>query len=96
MNDLPEHDEDNGGVTRAFEDLRAEMSILRRAVEALPAAWTDNQPPDYSLNLVRLNKGLANVVGSLAALEKHPALRLTPDQHEAAVAKAGDALMRDA
>lgn len=53
MNDLPEHDEDGSGAARAFEDLREEMSVLRRAVEALPGAWTDNQPPDYSPNLVR-------------------------------------------
>jgi hypothetical protein len=72
------------------------MSVLRRAVEALPAAWTDNQPLDYSPDLARLNTGLANVSGSLAALEKHPALRLTPDQHQAAIASAGDTLMRDA
>lgn len=96
MDDAAEHDDDGGGAARAFEDLRAEMSVLRRAVEALPPAWTDNQPPDYSPDLVRLNKGLADVVGSLTAIEKHPALRLTPDQHEAAVARAGDALMRDA
>lgn len=96
MDDLPEQDEDSGGAARAFEDLRAEMSVLRRAVEALPAAWTDNQPPDYSPDLVLLNKGLASVATGLAAIEKHPALRLTPDQHEAAVARAGDALMRDA
>jgi hypothetical protein len=91
MNDLPEHDEDSGGAARAFEDLRAEMSVLRRAVEALPAAWSDNQPLDYSADLVRLNEGLASVATGLAAIEKHPALRLTPDQHEAAVARAGDA-----
>ncbi len=78
------------------DDLRAEMSVLRRAVEALPTAWTDNQPPDYTPDLVLLNKGLDNVARSLAALEKHPALRLTPEQHQAAIASAGNALMREA
>jgi hypothetical protein len=96
MNDLSEHDEDSGGATQAFEDLRAEMSVLRRAVEALPAAWTDNQAPDYRPDLARLNKGLASVTSGLAAIEQHTALRQTLDQHQAAVARAGDTLMRDA
>ena len=98
MDDAPRHDDDagQGDAARAFEDLRAEMSVLRRAVEALPTAWTDNQPPDYTPDLARLNQGLASVTSGLAAIEKHPALRLTPDQHQAAVIRAGDAVMRDA
>ena len=98
MDDAPRHDDDagQGDAARAFEDLRAEMSVLRRAVEALPTAWTDNQPPDYTPDLARLNQGLASVTSGLAAIEKHPALRFTPDQHHAAVARAGDTLMREA
>ncbi|MCQ8242177.1 DUF6118 family protein [Rhizosaccharibacter radicis] len=42
-----------GDVTQAFEDLRAEVSVLRRAVEALPSAWHESPPPDYSPNLGR-------------------------------------------
>lgn len=96
MDDVPGNDDDAGSAARAFEDLRAEMSVLRRAVEALPAAWTENQPPDYTPDLARLNKGLANVTTSLTAIEKHPALRLTPQQHQADVAAVGDMLMREA
>jgi hypothetical protein len=33
---------------QAFEALRAE---LRRAVEALPGAWEDSRPPDYTPSL---------------------------------------------
>jgi hypothetical protein len=32
---------DGGDAAQAFEDLRAEVSVLRRAVEALPGAWED-------------------------------------------------------
>jgi hypothetical protein len=96
MDDVPGNDDDAGGAARAFEDLRAEMSVLRRAVEALPAAWTENQPPDYTPDLARVNKVLANVTTSLAAIEKHPALRLTPQQHQAEIAAAGNTLMREA
>ena len=38
-------------ATRAFEDLRAEVSVMRRAVEALGPALKENRAPDYSLTL---------------------------------------------
>jgi hypothetical protein len=81
---------------QAFEDLRAEVSELRRAVEALSAAWGENQAPDYTPSLGTIVNGLAAVDGRLAGIEKHPALRLTPEQHQQAVAQAGNMLMREA
>jgi len=81
---------------QAFEDLRAEVSALRRAVAALPGAWEDNQPPDYTPSLGTIAKGLAAVDSRLAGIETHPALRLTPEQHQQAVAQAGNMLMREA
>jgi hypothetical protein len=36
---------------RAFEDLRAEVKVLRRAVEDLPKAWAANQPANYTETL---------------------------------------------
>jgi hypothetical protein len=81
---------------QAFEDLRAEVSELRRAVEALPGAWEENQAPDYTPSLGTIAKGLATVESRLAGIEKHPALRLTPEQHQQAVAQAGNVLMREA
>jgi hypothetical protein len=81
---------------QAFEDLRAEVSELRRAVEALPGAWEDSRPPDYTPSLGTIAKGLAAVDSRLADIEKHPALRLTPEQHQQAVAQAGNMLMREA
>ena len=81
---------------QAFEDLRAEVSELRRAVEALPGAWQENQPPDYTPSLGTIAKGLAGVDSRLAGIETHPALLLTPEQHQQAVAQAGNMLMREA
>ncbi len=81
---------------QAFEDLRAEVSVMRRAVEALPGAWEENQPPDYSPDLGRIAKGLAVVAGQLDAINKHPALTMTPEQHRQAIAQAGNGLMREA
>jgi len=52
---------------QAFENLRAEVSVMRRAVEALPSAWEENQPPDYSPDLGRIAKSLDVVVARLDA-----------------------------
>jgi hypothetical protein len=91
-----EDDPQAGDPAQAFEDLRAEVAAIRRAVEALPSAWDENRPPDYSPDLGRITKGLVSVIGQLDAINKHPALRLTPDQHSQAVAQAGHGLMREA
>ena len=81
---------------QAFEDLRAEVSALRRALEALPGAWEDSRPPDYTPSLGTIAQGLAAVENQLAGIEQHPALRLTPEQHQQAIAQAGNMLMREA
>jgi len=81
---------------QAFEDLRAEVSVLRRALEALPGAWEESRPPDYTPSLGTIAQGMATVESRLAGIEKHPALRLTPEQHQQAVAQAGNVLMREA
>ena len=81
---------------QAFEALRAEVSELRRAIEALPGAWEDSRPPDYTPSLGTIAQGLTAVEHRLAGIEQHPALRLTPEQHQQAVAQAGNMLMREA
>jgi hypothetical protein len=93
-------DEDQAGdPARAFEDLRAEVSVMRRAVEALPGILTDSlpsAPPDYRSDVGKVAQVLAAVVGRLDVIEQHPALRLTPEQHRQAIAREGNELMRDA
>ena len=86
-------DEPSGDAARAFEDLRAEVSVLRRAVESLPEEWAANQPPDYTESLGEITQGLLTVVDRLTVIERHPALRATPTQHQAAIVAAGQDLM---
>jgi hypothetical protein len=50
-----------GDPAQAFEDLRAEVSVLRRAIEALPAAFRESRPPDYSEDLAVIGKGLDEI-----------------------------------
>ena len=65
MEDAPEDHYPSTDPAQAFEDLRAEVSVMRRAVEALPGAWEENRPPDYSPDLGRIAKDLAVVAGRL-------------------------------
>jgi hypothetical protein len=88
-----QEDEVGGNAARAFDELRAEVSGLRQALEALPEEWAANQPPDYSESLGEITHGLLTVVDRLTAIEKHPALCLTPAQHQAVIAAAGQELM---
>jgi hypothetical protein len=88
-------DDESGNAARAFEDLRAEVSVLRRSIESLPAAWKANQPPDYTPSLGAIAKRLQEVTAHLQAIEGHPALRMTPEHHQHAISQAGNALMRD-
>jgi hypothetical protein len=63
----------------AFEGLRIEVAQLRAALEHLPTT-----APDYAPTL-------AAIAQSLAAMEAHPALRLTPQDHASQVRQASEA-----
>ena len=76
-------------AARAFEDLCAEMTVLRRSVEALPQAWRDNRPPDYTEDLARVVKAM-NVVGmQMQAIEANPTLKMTPQAYGQGIRQAG-------
>ena len=83
-----------GDPAQAFEDLRAEVSVLRRAIEGLPAAIREKRPPDYSQDLAILGKGLDEIGQSLETVLASPALNLTPEQQGQGIARAGSALVR--
>lgn len=89
-----EHRSDGGDAAQAFEDLRAEVSVLRRAVEALPGAWEDMQPPDYTSSLSGIVKELSGVAHRLEVLERQPALKQTPDNYAGAIVRAGESAMQ--
>ncbi|MBU1347907.1 MAG: hypothetical protein KKA16_13290 [Alphaproteobacteria bacterium] len=85
-----------GDPAQAFEDLRAEVSVLRRAIEGLPAAMREHRPPDYSKDLAILGKGLDDIGQSLETVLASPALTLTPEQQGQGIARAGSSLVREA
>jgi hypothetical protein len=71
--------EPQDAAAEAFEALRAEVAQLRTALEGLPTT-----APDYSPTL-------AAIAQSLAAMEAHPALRLTPQDFASQVRQASEA-----
>ena len=76
-------------AARAFEDLCAEMTVLRRSVEALPQAWRDNRPPDYTEDLARIMKAMHAVGARMEAIEANPTLKMTPQAYGQGIRQAG-------
>ena len=95
---MEEMGEDSGGsgAEQAFEELRTEVKVLRRAVEALPEAWTANRPANYTETLGAIAKKLEILASHLQTIEQHPAIRLSPAQHQRAIAAAGEGLIHNA
>ena len=98
MNDQHDQidDEDEAdSAAAAFEELRAEVSVLRRAVEAFPASLRENRPADYAPTLGAIVKAVQGVEKRLAGIEGHPAIKLMPEQHGRAIERAAASIMRE-
>ncbi|EQB00442.1 hypothetical protein L288_18365 [Sphingobium quisquiliarum P25] len=63
----------------AFEQLRGEVALLRRAVEGLTAARESIDIPDYEPTLARTEKILALLARQIDAMRQSPAMTLTPE-----------------
>lgn len=88
MGDQVEHVEDD--AARAFVALQAEVASLRQAVEALPAIVEGaTRVTDYTPTLGAVVKVLTQVEARIAAIQDHPALKMTPEQHGRAIGRAG-------
>jgi hypothetical protein len=82
-------------ATRAFEELRGEVSLNRRAVEGLTAAR--ERIPDYSVTLGEMSEMLKANAAGIARLEASPAVRLSPANLVQEILKASsDARAEDA
>jgi ElaB/YqjD/DUF883 family membrane-anchored ribosome-binding protein len=72
----------------AFDGLRQEVKLLRKAV----AAWVDEQPdpPDYSETLGKIAGDLSRTSNRVGWLTQRPALALTPDEMAVLIKAAGE------
>lgn len=68
-------------ATRAFEDLRAEVTLIRRAVERLMAERAEpSDTPDYAETLGVISRNLSATAQRIDAVVGSPALSLTPHE----------------
>lgn len=77
------------GPTRAFVELRGEVSLLRRAVEGLTAERQN--APDYTPTLTDLSDRLGRIERFCGKVAESPAMRLTPENLAANIVKAAEA-----
>lgn len=83
-------DDGEDQAARAFEGLRAEVSLMRRAVERLAAERAEvPEAPDYSETLGVISRNLSATAQRADALVKSPALALTPDEISRQLVAAG-------
>lgn len=84
---------------QAFGQLRAEIALLRRAVEGLATAEERQEPIDYGPSLREMATQVSSLEQAVAALAAAPALRLTPNgmagQIEAVTARAQSNAQRE-
>ncbi len=80
---------DTSLAAHAFGELRAEISLLRRAVERLTDERTSQ--PDYAPSLEAIAKRLEDVCASVQRLSERPALKLTPQTIAQEIAAAATA-----
>ena len=81
---------DEDGAARAFDALRAEVSLMRRAIDRLAAERADDgHAPDYSETLGVISQNLSATAQRVDALVKSPALSLTPEEMNRQIGAAG-------
>ncbi|MCL6305205.1 DUF6118 family protein, partial [Streptococcus agalactiae] len=89
-------DEDQVGddaAAEAFEELRAEVTLLRRAVERLAAERAERaelpQPKDYDETLGRIAKAINKLAERMDVLAERPGISITPEGIARQIAAAG-------
>lgn len=90
MDQISTPDEPGNHAVTAFGEVRAEISLLRRAVERLTDERTAQ--PDYAPSLEAIAKRLEDVCVWANRVSERPALGLTPATLAREIAEAGEAV----
>jgi hypothetical protein len=77
MSDTPESAAPVDEAAAAFEELRQEIALMRRAVAGLSAEHASIEVPDYSQTLGQMGKALNLILRTNKELSEAPALRMT-------------------
>src|SRR5688572_21339855 len=86
---MTENTQPSPDAIEAFAELRAEVSLMRRAVEGLTAAR--EKVPDYAPTLAALADQMKALAETARRIEASPAIKLTPEVLTVEIAKAGAA-----
>ncbi len=87
---------DSADVSQALDELRLEVLKTQVLLEELRPARSEPALPDYTLSLAALSQGVTELKMSLAAIQDHPALRLTPMDYQHAMTQSSQAAMQQA
>ncbi len=94
-----EGDSQGADAIEAFEAMRGELALLRRAVEGLAAERGAIDMPDYTETLGRMQKGVDATADRIAVINdviaRSPALAMTPEQMAQRIAAAGNVARRE-
>jgi hypothetical protein len=78
----------------AFEELRQEIALMRRAVAGLSAEHASIEAPDYSQTLGRMAAALNAILKTNKELSEAPALRMTAQNWAEQIAAASQTVRR--
>lgn len=88
-------EQDTGdAAAEAFEGVRAEVALLRRAVERLAAERAEVETPDYSETLGRISNNITATAQRVDALYKSSAQAMTPAHIAGQIVTAGSEARR--
>jgi len=90
VNSEPSQAQPDDAAAAAFEALREEEALVRRAVGGLAAERAAITIPDYSETLANILQAGAVTARRLKAIAEMPALSVTPDQLARQIAAAGE------
>lgn len=98
MTDEAEYD-GSDAAAEALAEVRAEVTLLRRAIEGLTAERGAIDMPDYTETLGRMQQGVDATADRIAVINdviaKSPALAITPEQMAQRIAAAGSTARRE-
>ncbi|MCM3681259.1 DUF6118 family protein [Sphingomonas paucimobilis] len=98
MTDEAEYD-GSDAAAEALAEVRAEVTLLRRAIEGLTAERGAIDVPDYTETLGRIQQGVDATADRIAVINdviaRSPALAMTPEQMAQRIAAAGNAARRE-
>jgi hypothetical protein len=82
-------------AAQAFEALRGEVALLRRAIMGLAAERSSLEIPDYSESIARITSMVSSIGKRLVALSELPAFALSPEDFSRQIMSASETVRRE-